>query len=162
MLCKPWLLHPEPLHLWQATTNPYPHRRLSNPQRQVWLSLCWISGSWCTQGFVWALWASLVGMGFDSKCNFTLPTILLGLLLCPWTWDIFSWWDPTFSCQWLLTGVVILEFLQEKMSAHPYTPPSCDRIIVFHPKVDVYKGIPHTIHSLSEQHMPWEKYWASC
>ena len=126
MLCKPWLLHPEPLHLWQATTNPYPHRRLSNPQRQVWLSLCWISGSWCTQGFVWALWASLVGMGFDSKCNFTLPTILLGLLLCPWTWDIFSWWDPTFSCQWLLTGVVILEFLQEKKSACPSSPPSCE------------------------------------
>ena len=24
-------------------------------------------------------------MGFDSKCNFTPPTILLGLI-CPWTW----------------------------------------------------------------------------
>ena len=29
--------------------------------------------------YVWALWASLVGMGFDSKCHFTSPTILLGL-----------------------------------------------------------------------------------
>ena len=28
-------------------------------------------------------------MGFDSKCNFAPPTILLGLLLCPWTWGIF-------------------------------------------------------------------------
>ena len=27
------------------------------------------------------------GMGFDSKHNFAPPTILLGLLLCPWTWD---------------------------------------------------------------------------
>ena len=27
---------------------------------------------------------SLVGMGFDSKCDFAPPTILLGLLLCPW------------------------------------------------------------------------------
>ena len=34
--------------------------------------------------YVWALWASLAGMGFDSKCNFAPPTILLGLL-CPWT-----------------------------------------------------------------------------
>ena len=31
---------------------------------------------------VWALWASLSGKGFDSKCNFAPPTILLGLLRC--------------------------------------------------------------------------------
>ena len=30
----------------------------------------------CT-GFVWALWVSLEDMGFDSKCYFTPPTILL-------------------------------------------------------------------------------------
>ena len=35
-------------------------------------------------------------MGFDSKCDFTPPTILLGLLFF-WMWDIFFWWDPTFS-----------------------------------------------------------------
>ena len=35
----------------------------------------------CTR-FLWALWAFLVGMGFDSKCNFTPPTVLLGFLLC--------------------------------------------------------------------------------
>ena len=29
-------------------------------------------------------------MGFDSKCELTPPTILLGLLLCPWTWGISS------------------------------------------------------------------------
>ena len=40
--------------------------------------------------FVWTLWASLAGMGFDSKCNFTPPTIFLGLLLCPWTGGISS------------------------------------------------------------------------
>ena len=61
------------------------------------LSLCGVS--WCTQGFVWALRASLVGMGFDSKCDLTCPTILLGLLLCPWTRGIFFWWDRTFSCR---------------------------------------------------------------
>ena len=28
-------------------------------------------------------------MEFDSKFYVTPPTILLGLLLCPWTWDVF-------------------------------------------------------------------------
>ena len=50
---------------------------------------CGVSGSWCSPGFVWAFWVSLVGMGFDSKCDFSPSTILLGLLLCPWTWGIF-------------------------------------------------------------------------
>ena len=40
---------------------------------------------------VWALWVSLVGKGFDSKCDFTPPTVFLGLLLCPWMWGIFFW-----------------------------------------------------------------------
>ena len=62
--------------LQQATVDPYLCRRHWNTQRQVWFSLCGIS--WCAQGFVWALQASLVGMGFASKCNFTPPTIFLG------------------------------------------------------------------------------------
>ena len=37
--------------------------------------------------FVWALWVSLAGMGFDSKCEFAPPTVLLELLLCPWLWN---------------------------------------------------------------------------
>ena len=41
-------------------------------------------------------------MWFDSKCDFAPPTVLLGLLLCLWMWDILFWWDPTFSCEWLL------------------------------------------------------------
>ena len=52
-------------------------------------SLCGFSGSWCAQGFVWAFWASQAGMGFDSKPYFTPPTILLGFLLFPCTWDIY-------------------------------------------------------------------------
>ena len=51
-------------------------------------------------GFVWAFWVCLGGLGFGSKCNFTLSTILLGLLLCPWMWGIFFGWDPTFFCRW--------------------------------------------------------------
>ena len=31
-----------------------------------------------------------MGLGFDSKCDFSSPTIFLGLLLCPWTWGISS------------------------------------------------------------------------
>ena len=60
----------------------YLHRRCSN------IFLCQsLWGPWVVMHirFVWALWASLVGMEFDSKCEFTPPTILLGLLLCPWT-----------------------------------------------------------------------------
>ena len=45
----------------------------------------------------------LVGMGFDSKCDFTPPTILMGLLLCPWTWSISFWWHPAFSYRWLFS-----------------------------------------------------------
>ena len=59
-------------------------------------------GPVCTR-FVWALWASLTGMRFDSKCSFAPPTFLLGFLLCPWMWGIFFWWDPTSSCQWLFS-----------------------------------------------------------
>ena len=36
------------------------------------------------------VWVSLAGMGFDSKCDFAPPTILLGLLLCPLTSGISS------------------------------------------------------------------------
>ena len=54
--------------------------------------------------FVWALRVSLVGMGFHSNCNFAPLNILLGLLLCPWTWGIFSWWKPTFSFRRLFSS----------------------------------------------------------
>ena len=37
---------------------------------------------------VWDFWASLVGMGFDSKWDFTPSTVLLGLFLWPWMWGI--------------------------------------------------------------------------
>ena len=60
--------HPKPLQ--QATADPHLHRRFYNTKRQVWLSLCGVS--WYTQGFVSALWMSLVGIRFDFKCNFTL------------------------------------------------------------------------------------------
>ena len=71
-------------------------------QTQVWLSLCGVSGSWYAQSFVCALQASLVGMGFDSKHDFTCPAALLGLLICPWTRAICFCWDPTFLLSMVL------------------------------------------------------------
>ena len=85
---------------------------------------------------LWGLWvlvhtrfclsppASLEGMGFDSKCDFSPPTILMGFLLCPWMWGLF------FVGSNILLSIVVqcfvnLECSQEKMSAHPSTPPSC-------------------------------------
>ena len=67
-------------------------------QTHFWLSLYGVSR------FVWALQLSLVGMGFNSKCNFVPPTIFWGFLLCPWIWGIFFSWNPTFSCQQLFSS----------------------------------------------------------
>ena len=103
----PGLLQPETLSLQQATADPCLCRRHSNTQRQVWLSLCGVSVYWCIQGFIWALWATLVGMGFDSKSKFSTPTVLWGLLLCPWTWGISFWWDATFSYWWLFRMISV-------------------------------------------------------
>ena len=69
--------------MWQTTTDPYLHSRYSNTglSQSLW-------GPWVLvhTTFVWALWASLAGMGFDSKPEFAPPTVLLGLPLCPWSW----------------------------------------------------------------------------
>ena len=68
----PGLLHPEPLPLKQATADLTFCKRYSNTKRQVWLILCQVT--WCTQSFVWALRASLVDIGFDSKLIFAHPS----------------------------------------------------------------------------------------
>ena len=85
---------------------------------QFCLSLCGVSGSWCTEGFfepsehLWrecgfilnanlpflpSCWASLtLDMGYlltvaPVPCTTApAPNVLLGLLLCPWTWVISS------------------------------------------------------------------------
>ena len=40
-----------------------------------------------------------MGMGFDLIVLAPLLPSLLQLLLCVWTWDIFSWWVPASSCK---------------------------------------------------------------
>ena len=71
----PSLLHPEPLPPWQSTADQYLHKRGSNTvlSQSLW-------GLWVLvhTRFVWALWVSLVGMGFDSKRDFAPHTILWG------------------------------------------------------------------------------------
>ena len=47
---------------------------------------------------LWWVW------GLIFKCDFASPTILLWLLLCPWTWGIFFWWELTLSCRWLFSS----------------------------------------------------------
>ena len=63
--------------------------------------------------FVWVLWASLAGMAFDSRYNFTPPTVLLWLLLCPWMWDISS---KSLQCHAASTPLLeyTLSFFSEK------------------------------------------------
>ena len=80
----------------QATADRHLHRRHS---KAGLAQFSW--GLLVHTGFVWALQASLVGTGFDSKRDFAPPTISLWLPLCSWTWGIFFWCDPTFCCRWL-------------------------------------------------------------
>ena len=80
---------------------PYFRRRPSNTVLAQSLWDLWVLV--CTR-FLWALCASLVGKGFDSKHDFAPPTVLLCLLLCPWKWSIFFWWDPTFSSRWVFSN----------------------------------------------------------
>ena len=55
--------------------------------KHICLSLCGVS--WCTQGFVWALWSSLVGTGFDSICDFSCPPSCWGFFFAPGHWVSF-------------------------------------------------------------------------
>ena len=64
---------------------------------------------------------SLASMGFDSKLDFTLPTILLGLPPYPWLWGLFLVGSNILLSTIVQQWVVILEFSQEKMRACPST-----------------------------------------
>ena len=65
------------------------HTFTGDTQTQFWLSLCGASASWCAQGLFellsFFLSMSLAGLGFDSKHSFAPLTVLLVLLLCPWS-----------------------------------------------------------------------------
>ena len=97
----PGLLDPEPLLPQQSTADPYRLRRHPNTilSQSLWCLLVLVHTR-----YVWALWVSLAGREFDSKCDFAPSTILLGLLHCPWKWD--SWLN-------IILGVSVRVFLDE-------------------------------------------------
>ena len=118
----PGLLQPEPLSPRQPLLTPCLCRRCSDTHRQVWLSLCGVSGSCAhkvsfepSQHFwwVWGFILNTILLLLPTYCGFSFALgweyILVGsnILL-------------SMVIQWL---VAILEFLQEKMSTCPSTPP---------------------------------------
>ena len=77
------------------------------------------------KAFFWALWVSLAGMGFDSKW-FCFSYHLLGV--SPLLLDMGYLYLVGSNILLLMVvqqQVAILEFSQEKISAHPSTPSSC-------------------------------------
>ena len=62
-------------------------------------------------------------MGFDSKCDFAPPTVLLGLLLSLGHRYLFLVGSNILLSMVVQQRVVLLESLQEKMSTHPSTLP---------------------------------------
>jgi len=69
---------------------------------------------------------SLAGMGFDLKCDFIPPTVLLGFSFPLGVGCLFLVGSNLLLLMIVPQQVVILEFLQEMMSSHP-TPPSWSR-----------------------------------
>ena len=64
-------------------------------------------------------------MKFDSKCDFTPPSVLLGLLLYTESWGIFFLVGSNILLSMVVQRLVaVLEFSQEKISECPSTPPS--------------------------------------
>ena len=83
--------------LWQATVDPYLCRRHSDtilPQTLwgLWVLVC--------SRFVWALQASLVGMGLILNAILPLFLSCWGFSFAPGHGISFFWWDLTFSCLW--------------------------------------------------------------
>ena len=110
---------------------PYLHRRGSNKVLSQSLWGLWVLV--CTR-FVWALWVSLVGKRFNSKHCFTSLAVLLGLLLCPWTWGIFFWWiqhSPVDCCSaascsfGVLAGEDECMFFYSTISSGRWSSPLC-------------------------------------
>ena len=95
------MLQPEPLSPQQATTDLFLHRKHSNTQRQVWLSLC--GGSLGTGAHkvlfgpsehFWWVWGLILNMILPI-----LPSFVLGHRV-----SFFFLWDPKFSCWWLFSS----------------------------------------------------------
>ena len=130
-----WLTHvccrqrpcPRSCHCW-----PVPLQETLKHSKKVWLSLCGASESWCVQGFVWPLLASLVGMGFDSKCDFFPFFHLVGASYLPLNVGyLYMVRSNILLLMVVQQWVAVLEFSQEKMSTRPSTLTSCFPIILW-------------------------------
>ena len=88
----PGLLHPEPLPLWQATADPYLHRRQSKTQRQVYL---WV---FCLASLIYiSVFMPVQHSFFESRSSWQEcpPSLYRGHLD---TTPGPSWWEqPTTS-----------------------------------------------------------------
>ena len=79
----PGLLHPESLQSLCPGGRPLlPCTFAEDTQTQIWLSLCWVSGSWCTQSLfepskclwrVWGLIPNVILPLLPSFWGFSLP-----------------------------------------------------------------------------------------
>ena len=98
----PGLLHPESLPLQQTTPDPY---CAGGTQTQFWLSLCGVSGSWCTQGFVWAFWASLAVWGLIL--NVISPSWIDAFELWCWRRLLRAPWTARKSNQLILNEISV-------------------------------------------------------
>ena len=68
VLCKFWHLYGGPCgqgHCWPVPLQGTLKHSKAGLAQSLW-------GLLVPTGFVWSLWASLAGMGFDSKCNFVI------------------------------------------------------------------------------------------
>ena len=121
----PGLLHQSP---WPCSRPLLTHSFTGDTQTQFWLNL-W--GVLVHTKFVWAFWASLVGKGLDSKCNFAPPKVLLRPLLCLWMWGIlFLVGYNILQAMVVQQLVVALEFSHEKISPCPSTPTSLTVLVI--------------------------------
>ena len=105
------------------------HTSTGDTQTQFWLSLCGISGSWCTQGLFEPsehLWW-IRGLSLNE---------ISPLLQICWGFSFALGHGVSFFFFFFFVGssilqsmtvqqqAVVLEFSQEKMSTQPFTPPS--------------------------------------
>ena len=117
----PGLLQPEPLSTWWPLLIRNSWADTQTLQGRSDSVFCWVSWSWCTQGFVWAFLPGISGWyGACNKHSFVPPTILLALLLCLWMWGIFLVRSNILLSMVVQQLVSILEFYGDK--AIKYSP----------------------------------------
>ena len=101
------LLHPEPLALQRSTAG---HVSIGDTQAPFCLSLCGVSGSWCTQGLfessegLWWVWCLILTLFHKNYHSHMINKIIKGLIalhLCYidrlYEWSIYPWLALPFS-----------------------------------------------------------------